>query len=180
MSDTTLPAGLTAGVWDIETTHSSVGFTVRHLGLSKVRGRFNTFGGSVTVGNSVDDVRVEATVDFGSIDTGNAQRDGHLRGGDFFEADAHPEMRFVSTGVSGASLRGELTIMGTTRPVEFDLEVHGVTTDGRGVTRAGFTASGHIHRSEFGVAFNAPLGLDGMLISDKVAIELEVQAVPRA
>lgn len=179
MSETTVPAALTAGTWDIETTHSSIGFTVRHLGLSKVRGRFNTFNGTVTVGSAPGDVVVEATVDFGSIDTGNPQRDGHLRSGDFFEADAHPTMTFRSTAVTDRSMQGDLTIKGITRPVTFDLEVHGVTTDARNVTRAGFSASGTISRSEFGVAFNAPFGLDGMMVSDKVAIELEVQAVPR-
>ena len=177
MSDPTTPT-LPAGTWTIEPTHSSVGFTVRHLGMSKVRGRFNTFNGTVTAGEAGGPVAVEATIDMASVDTGNTARDGHLRGTDFFDVDTHPTMRFVSTAVSASSLQGELTIAGVTRPVALDLEFHGVTTDGRGITRAGFSAAGQIHRGEFGISFNAPLGLDGMIISDKVALELEVQLVP--
>ena len=175
---TTQPTELIAGTWTIETAHSEVSFTVRHLGLSKVRGRFNTFAGTVTISADRLASAVHAEIDLSSIDTNNPQRDGHLRSTDFFDLAAHPTMTFVSIAVTETSLRGELTISGITKPVELDLEFHGVTTDGYGVTRAGFSATGQIRRSDYGIDFNAPVGLDRMLISDKVTVELEIQAVP--
>ena len=175
---TTESPTLTAGSWAIEPMHSECGFTVRHLGMSKVRGRFNTFSGTVTIGPDLTTASVEATIDLSSVDTNNPDRDGHLRSGDFFNADTHPQMTFVSNSATEDTLAGDLTINGVTRPVELDVEFHGVAVDGYETTRAGFSASGTIKRSDFGVDFDAPLGLDGMLISDKVAIELEIQLVP--
>ncbi|MEM8705221.1 MAG: YceI family protein [Actinomycetota bacterium] len=169
---------ITAGTWAIEPMHSEVGFTVRHLGMSKVRGRFNAFSGSATVDADLTSAQVEATIDLSSVDTNNADRDGHLKSGDFFNAETHPQMRFVSTAGTADSLVGELTINGITKVVELDVEFHGVAVDGYEMTRAGFSAAGTIKRSDFGIDFNAPLGMDGMLISDKVAIELEIQLVP--
>lgn len=167
--------GLTTGTWTIDPAHSEVGFTVRHLGLSKVRGRFNSFSGTVEVADDPTASTVSASIDLSSVDTNQPDRDQHLRSTDFFGVDANPRMTFTSTGVSPDTLVGDLTINGVTRPVELDLEVYGVTVDGYGVTRAGFGATGAISRSDFGIAFNMPVGLDGMLISDKVTIELEIQ-----
>lgn len=169
---------LHAGSWTIEPAHSSVGFTVRHLGLSKVRGQFNSFSGSVEIADEQLDSTVEASVELSSIDTNNADRDGHLQSTDFFGVENNPRMTFVSTDVSASTLTGDLTINGITRPVTFDLDFHGVVVDGYGVTRAGFSAEGRIFRSDFGIDFNMPVGLDGMLIGDKIDIELEIQAVP--
>lgn len=169
---------LTAGTWNIEPAHSSVGFTVRHLGLSKVRGQFNTFSGVVTIAEDQSASSVSATVDLSSIDTNNADRDGHLQSTDFFGVENHPQMTFVSTSVSESSLTGDLTLNGVTKSVTLGLDFHGVAVDGYETTRAGFSAEGEILRSDFGIAFNMPIGLDGMLISDKVGIELEIQAVP--
>lgn len=174
---TTAPT-LTAGTWAVEPMHSEVGFSVRHLGLSKVRGRFNTFSGTLTIAEDATASAVEATVDMSSVDTNNADRDAHLLSTDFFNAEAHPQMSFRSTSVSADSLDGELTINGITKPVSFDLEFHGVAVDGYETTRAGFSASARIHRSDYGIDFNAPLGVDGMLIGDKIDIDLEIQAVP--
>lgn len=174
---TTTLAGLTAGTWEIDPSHSEVGFTVRHLGLSKVRGRFKTFSGTVTVAENPVASSVAASIDLSSVDTNNETRDGHLQSADFFNAERNPTMTFVSTGVTEESLTGDLTINGVTKPVTLDLEFHGVAVDGYEATRAGFTASGQISRGDFGIEFNAPLGVDGMLIADKVAIELEIQAV---
>lgn len=176
-TDTQTPT-LTAGTWTIEPMHSDVGFSVRHLGLSRVRGRFNTLSGTIEVAEDLTASSVQATVDLSSVDTNNADRDGHLRSTDFFGAEAHPQMTFVSTSVTSDVLTGNLTINGVTREVEFALEFHGVAVDGYETTRAGFSASGQIKRSDFDIDFNMPLGLDGMLISDKVDIELEIQAVP--
>ena len=182
MTDTTATTAptLTAGTWTVEPMHSEVGFSVRHLGLSKVRGRFNSFRGTLTIGDDATASAVEATVDMASVDTNNADRDGHLLSTDFFNADAHPQMTFRSTTVTADTLAGDLTINGTTKPVSFDLEFHGVAVDGYDTTRAGFSATTRILRSDFGIDFNAPLGVDGMLIGDKIDIALEIQAVPAA
>ncbi len=169
---------LTEGTWNIEPAHSSVGFTVRHLGLSKVRGQFNEFSGALEISADRLASSVQAVVELSSIDTNNADRDGHLQSTDFFGVENNPQMTFTSTSVTESSLTGDLSINGTSKEVTFDLEFHGVAVDGYGVTRAGFSATGEILRSDFGISFNMPIGLDGMLINDKISIELEIQAVP--
>lgn len=169
---------LQEGTWNIEPSHSEIGFTVRHLGMSKVRGRFNSFSGSLTVGPDATASSVKAEVELSSVDTNNQDRDNHLKSSDFFNAEQNPKMEFVSTAVTNNQLSGDLTINGITKPVTLDMEAHGVAVDGYETTRAGFSATGSIKRSDYGIDFNAPLGLDGMLISDKVDIELEIQAVP--
>lgn len=171
---------LTSGTWTIEPAHTEVGFTVRHLGLSNVRGRFNRFEGEVEIDADLATASVTARIDMSSIDTNNADRDAHLRSGDFFDAESSPEMVFVSRRATADTLVGDLTIAGVTKPVELEVEFHGVAVDGYDVTRAGFSASGTIRRSDWGIDFNAPLGMDGMLVSDKVRIELEVQLVPKS
>ena len=178
IANATKASSITAGTWNIDPAHSEVGFSVRHLGLSKVRGRFNSFAGTVNIAEDQLASSVEATIDLASVDTNNAQRDGHLQSADFFNVEASPQMVFRSTAVTTDSLVGDLTINGVTKPVTLDLEFHGVTVDGYETTRSGFSASGQISRSDFGIAFDAPLGLDGALIGDKVTIDLEIQAVP--
>ena len=143
-----------------------------------MRGQFNAFDGTVTIAEDQLASSVSATVELSSIDTNNADRDGHLQSTDFFGVENNPQMTFASTAVSASTLAGDLTINGVTKPVAFDLEFHGVTVDGYGVTRAGFSAEGQILRSDYGIDFNMPVGLDGMLIGDKINIELEIQAVP--
>jgi polyisoprenoid-binding protein YceI len=175
---TTPTLGLTAGTYTIDAAHSEVGFTVRHLGLAKIRGRFDWFDGTVTIADDPLESSVVAHVDLRSVDTNNSVRDENLCGSDFFSVDAHPVMTFVSTEVTETSLRGDLKIKGVTRPVALALEFNGVAVDNYGVTRAGFSATGEIRRSDFGIEFNAPLGIDGMLISDSVRIELEIELVP--
>ncbi len=175
-------ATLIPGTWVVEPAHSEIGFTVRHLGLSKVRGRFNAFTGSVQVGERLEASAIEAEIDLASVDTNNDQRDEHLRGTDFFDTDAHPRMTFVSTtivndGESG-TIAGNLTINGITKAVELETEFFGVGVDPYGVTRAGFSASTAISRKDFGIDFNVPLGGDKVLIGDKVSIDLDVQIVP--
>ena len=173
---------LTPGTWTVEPQHSSIGFTVRHLGLSKVRGQFNRFSGQLEIGDDQLASSVEATIDLASIDTNNPDRDGHLQSTDFFSVEDHPEMRFRSTGVRADGgdyvVDGELTVNGVTKPVALDLEFHGVATDPYGTTRAGFSATGQISRNDFGIDFQVPLDAGRVLVGDKVAIELEVQAVP--
>lgn len=173
-----------AGTWDIDPVHSDVSFVVRHMMVSKVRGRFEQVSGEIVTGDSIEDSRVAATIDVSSISTGNEQRDGHIRSADFFEVETHPEWTFASTGVIAKGdeyvLAGDLTIKGVTKPVELDLEVNGFGPDAYGGTRAGFTAAGSINRSDFGVDIAMPMESGGVVVGEKVRIELEIQAVLRA
>ncbi|WP_028931719.1 YceI family protein [Pseudonocardia asaccharolytica] len=176
--------GYVAGTWDIDPAHSDVSFTVRHMMVSKVRGRFGAFSGEIVTGDDLRSSTVTATIDATSIDTNNDQRDGHIRSADFFDVANHPEWTFRSTGVRADGqdhvLDGELTIKGVTKPVTLDLEVGGFGADAWGGTRAGFTATTTINRNDFGVDIAMPLDGGGMVVSDKVQITLEIQAVLRA
>src|SRR5215217_2606939 len=131
---TATPTELVAGTWTIDPSHSEVGFTVRHL-MTKVRGQFETFEGSVTTSDSLEDTKAEATVDLNSVNTRDAQRDGHLRSGDFFDVENHGPMTFTSTSFDGTSATGVLTIKGVSNPVELDVEFLGIEKDAYGNTR---------------------------------------------
>ena len=173
--------GYIAGTWTIDPAHSEVGFTVRHLMVSKVRGKFKAFAGELVTGVDPQASSVRATIDLASIDTGNADRDAHVRSADFFDTESNPTMSFVSTGVrangSDYVLDGELTIRDITKPVSLDLELGGFGPDPYGGTRSGFTATGDIKRSDFGVDFNAVLETGGVVLSDKVTLTLEIEAI---
>ncbi len=175
-TNTTATPGLVAGTWTIDPSHSEVGFTVRHL-MTKVRGLFESFEGTVTTGDSLADTRTEATIDLNSVDTRDAQRDGHLRSADFFDVENSGPMTFVSTSFDGSSASGELTIKGVTRTVELDVEYLGVDKDAYGNTRIGFEATTEINRKDFGVDFDIPLDGGKLLVGDKVNITLSIQAV---
>ena len=179
---TSIP-GYVTGTWDIDPVHSDVSFTVRHMMVSKVRGRLGTFSGEIVTAPEFTDSTVTATVDATSVDTGNAQRDGHLRTADFFTVEDHPTWTFRSTAVRADgddfALDGELTIKGVTRPVTFALEVNGFGPDAYGGTRAGFSAATTINRSDFGVDIAMPLDGGGVVVSEKVQIALEIEAVLR-
>jgi len=180
-TQTTSIPGYVAGTWAIDPVHSEVGFTVRHMMVSKVRGKFTEFSGQFVTGADPLDSTVTATVQLASIDTGNADRDNHIRSADFFEVDAHPVMTFRSTGVrangDGYALDGELTLKGVTRPVTLDIELGGFGPDPFGGVRAGFTAVGEIKRSDFGVDFNAVLETGGVVVGDKITLLLEIEGV---
>lgn len=185
MSTATTPnaalAALTAGTWTVDPSHSMVGFVVRHLMVAKVRGRFTEFTGTITVGENPLESKVEASVAVASITTNDEGRDGHLQSADFFEAEAHPTMTLVSTGIEqrGADyvLHADLTIRGITKSVDFDLEFDGVAQDPWGNTKAGFSAEGEINRKDFGMEWNAALETGGVLVGDKVKIVLEIEAL---
>jgi polyisoprenoid-binding protein YceI len=183
MSTATL-TDLTAGTWNIDTAHSSVAFVARHLGLSKVRGSFKNFSGTIVVAPNHLDSSVSVTIDATSVVTGDDQRDTHLRSADFFDTETHKEITFVSTKVvedgGDFKVHGNLTVHGTTRPVVLDLEFTGVSGDPWGGTRAGFEASTTISRKEFGVEFDIPLDGGGLVVGDKIKIELDVEAVKAA
>jgi polyisoprenoid-binding protein YceI len=180
---TTQIPGYTAGTWDIDPVHSDVSFTVRHMMVSKVRGRLGTFSGEIVTAPEFTESSVTATVDATSVDTGNAQRDGHIRTADFFEVESHPTWSFRSTALRADggdhALDGELTIKGVTRPVTFNLEVNGFGPDAYGGIRAGFSATTTVNRSDFGVDIALPLDGGGVVVSEKVQVALEIEAVLR-
>ena len=166
----------------IDSSHSQVSFTVRHLGFSKVRGRFTGFEGTVRMDPANPaSLEAEGTAEASSITTGESKRDEHLRSADFFAADEHPTLSFKSTGASASgdklTLTGDLTIRGTTRPVELDVTFLGEATDPWGGSRVAFEAKGTINRTDFGLNWNQVLEAGGLLVSEGVEIELEVQAV---
>lgn len=180
---TTIP-GYVVGTWDIDPVHSDVAFVVRHMMVSKVRGRFEKVSGELVTAERLEDSTVTATIDASSITTGNDQRDGHIRSADFFEVEKYPEWTFRSTGIAAKGedyvLTGDLTLKGITKPVELDLELNGFGPDAWGGTRAGFTAKTTVKRSEFGVDIELPMDGGGVVVSEKVGVELEIQAVLRA
>lgn len=181
---TPAPAG-TTGTWDLDPAHTEVGFSVRHLMVSKVRGRFGTFAGSFTIGDTAEESRVEVTVDLASIDTNNADRDAHLRSADFFAVDANPQMTFRSTAVRPDGddwvVDGDLTIVGVTRPFSLQVEAPAVLPQSPfGDTRIGFSATGSLDRRDFGIEWNAPVEGGGVLVGHTVTITLEVEGVRRA
>jgi len=173
--------GYVAGTWSIDPVHSEVGFTARHMMVSKVRGKFRTFSGEIVTGADPLGSSVSAEIDLSSIDTGNEQRDAHIRSADFFEVENYPTMTFRSTGVRQDGdvyiLDGKLTLKGVTRDVELALEINGFGPDAYGGTRAGFSAIGEINRRDFGVNFGAVMETGGAVVSDRITIQLEIEAV---
>lgn len=170
-----------AGTWTIDPSHSEVGFSVRHLMVSKVKGNFESFEGTITIAEDPLQSSVTAEVDLSSINTRDEQRDGHLRSADFFEVETHPKLTFTSTSVEPKGddyvVTGDLSIKGTTKPVVLDLEFNGVHPDPWGGTRAGFSAETEISRKEFGVDFEIPMDGGGVVVGDKIKVLLEVEAV---
>ncbi len=174
--------GLAAGTWTIDAGHSHVGFTVRHLMVSKVRGEFADFAGTIQVTEDVTASSVDATVHAASVNTRDSARDEHLRASDFFAIDQHPTWTLRSTALRATGdrefvLTADLTIRGVTRSVDFDLEFHGVTPDPWGGTRLGLTAETTINRKDFGVDWNLPVDGGGVVVGDKVTITLEIEAI---
>jgi polyisoprenoid-binding protein YceI len=168
--------------WNFDPTHSSVSFVVRHMVVSKVRGRFAKWSGSIELDPAnLSDSSVDVTIDVASIDTGEVQRDAHLKSGDFFEAEKHPSIAFKSKKVaaSGTDLKitGDLTIRGTTKEVALDGEFLGSGKDPWGGTRMGFSAKGSIDREQFGLTWNAALETGGVLVGKKIELEIDVELV---
>jgi len=172
--------------WNIDAAHSTIGFSIRHMVFSKVRGRFLKYTGAIQLDDGdLATSWVEVSIDAASIDTGTAQRDNHLRSADFFDVEKFPELRFRSTrveDVGGGRLRviGELTIRDATREVALDAEPAGRGIDPWGNERIGFVAKTSIDRKDFGLAWNQLLEAGGVLVGDRVDLELDVQAVSAA
>ena len=183
MTAATGTAQLSTGTWAIDPVHSTIGFSVRHLMVSKVRGTFDTFSGAVVVAeDGTPSVTAEIAVD--SLDTGNEQRDAHVRSGDFFDVEQYPTASFRSTGVRADGddyvLGGDFTLKGVTKPIELKLEWGGVNPGmGHGEV-AGFEASVVVNRKDFGIDIDMPLETGGAVVGDKVTITLEIEALKQA
>jgi polyisoprenoid-binding protein YceI len=173
---------VTAGTWTIDPSHTEIGFTVRHL-VSKVRGKFETFEGTITSAPDITASTVNVSIDLASVNTGSVDRDAHLRSGDFFNAEENPKMTFVSTGIVAKGgndfvVTGDLTIKGVTKSVALDTEFLGEGGDPWGGTRVGLEATTTISRKEFGIDFNIPVdGADKLMIGDKITINIVAEAV---
>jgi polyisoprenoid-binding protein YceI len=171
---------LPAGTWTVDASHSELGFVARHLMVTKVRGQFKEFEGTVKVGESLSDSQVTAVAQLASVDTGSADRDAHLKSADFFDVENNPTMSFTSAEVTADSLKGDLTIKGVTKPVVFDLEFGGLATDPWGNQKAGFEASAEINRKDWGLEWNVALEGGGVLVSEKIKINLDIQLLKAA
>ncbi|MCG6497163.1 YceI family protein [Kitasatospora sp. A2-31] len=175
-----------SGDWVIDTTHSEVGFSVRHAMVTNVKGRFTEYDGKLSLdGAEPGNSSAELVIKVASIDTNQAQRDEHLRTGDFFAAETYPEIRFRSTSAErlrGDTYRmtGELTIKDTTRPIVLDLDYTGSATDAYGAERVGFEGSAVLDRTDWGLTYNAALETGGVLIGEKVKLSFDISAVRAA
>jgi polyisoprenoid-binding protein YceI len=177
---------MTTNDWNIDAVHSGINFSIRHMVVSKVRGRFAKYAGTINIddGDLTRSV-IDATIDASSIDTGTAQRDAHLRSADFFDAERFPELKFRSKRIERTAddryrVIGDLTIRDVTREVSLDVEYGGQAKDPWGNQRVGFVAKASVDRNDFGLKWNQVLEAGGVLVGDRVDVELEVQAVKAA
>jgi polyisoprenoid-binding protein YceI len=179
VTDRALPS---PGRWTIDPAHSDIQFSVRHLMIAKVRGRFRAFSGLILVGESPEDSFAEATIDAASIDTRDPARDEHLRSPDFLDVEHYPTIRFRTTEVRAGEgdhwrVTGDLTIRSVTSPVQLDVEFGGTAVDPWGNLRAGYLASTEIERDDYGISWNQALEAGGYLVGKTVKVEIEVEAV---
>lgn len=177
-----LPA---VGTYVLDPAHTQIGFAVRHMAVSKVRGRFTTFDGTLVLAEDPTQSTVNISIDATSIDTRDENRDGHLKSNDFFDTENHPKWEFISTRIEAEGptqwkLTGDLTIRGVTKSVTLEASLEGVVKDPYGNHRVGFSANGEIDREDFGVSFNGVMEAGGLVVSKKVSIEIEAEAVYQA
>lgn len=170
--------------WSIDEAHTAIGFKVRHLMITYVKGSFKTFAGSIyTTGRDFTTAEIDFWIDPASIDTGDSKRDEHLKSKDFFEVEKHKEITFNSSTIGKANhdgiheLWGELTMVGITKNVKLDVEFGGIVKDLRGNEKAGFTITGKIDRSDWGLVWNATIEAGGVLVSDEISILCEVELI---
>ncbi len=172
--------------WVIDPTHSEIQFKVKHLVISTVTGAFKTFEGTAeTDGDDLTTASINFSADVASIDTNQAQRDEHLRSGDFFDAENYPKLTFVSTGLEKTGedtykLKGDLTIKGVTNPVVLDAEYGGAMTDFYGQSKAGFEVAGKISRKEFGLTWSATTEAGGVVVGDEIKLVINIQLIKQA
>src|SRR5688572_689068 len=169
--------------WNLDPTHSDLGFKIRHLMIANVSGSFKNFDATVeTIGSDFTTARIQATADIHSISTNNEQRDQHLRTSDFFEAEKYPELQFISTKIEKVDhqtfdLYGDLTMKGLTKPVKLSVEYNVIAKDPWGNERAGFVVTGKINRSDWGINFNNIIETGGLALAEEVKINSEIQMV---
>jgi polyisoprenoid-binding protein YceI len=180
----TVATALPTGTWNVDPVHSSVEFHVKHLGIATVKGKFKEFQGTLEVADG-GAANAYGTVQVASVDTGEPQRDAHLRSADFFDADNLPEIAFrstsiVPTGDDEFDIAGDFTIHGVTRPITLAATLEGTETDPQGNARVGVSATAQINRSDYDMKFNMALGSGNVVVSDKVKILLEISAVKAA
>jgi len=172
----------TPGTYRLDPTHTRADFEARHLMVTKVRGGFTDIAGVIEVAEEPGGSSVTVSIPTEGISSGTADRDAHLRSPDFLDVENHPEMTFRSTSIeprgAGWTLRGELTVRGVSRPVTLDMEFHGVVADPWGNERIAFSASTTIDREDWGLTWNVPLEGGGVLVSRKIKVEIEAQALP--
>jgi polyisoprenoid-binding protein YceI len=178
------PAEL-AGTWDVDASHSTVGFAVKHAVVATTRGKFNVYSGGATIDPSTpENSSIWVEIDAASVDTGNEQRDGHLKSGDFWNAEENPKITYKSTSVrvDGDDIvtSGDLTIGGKSAPLDIVWEFGGIAKDPWGNTKAGFEGSATLNRKDWGISWNAALETGGFLISEKVKLVLEIEANKQA
>jgi polyisoprenoid-binding protein YceI len=183
-ANTNVSLPLAPGHWAVDTNHSSIGFTIRHLGVSKVRGRFTRFDAEVVIGETLETTTINATVEVGSIDTANADRDVHVLSADIIDVAKRPTMVFRSTRVTGAGseyqVDGELTIGDVTRPIALAVELGGIESFPGGPRHAGFEATTEIRRKDFGIDVAMPPGISAVALGDVVKVELDLQLLEPA
>lgn len=175
----------TPAKWVIDPTHSEVQFKVKHLVITTVTGQFGQFSGEATASDDFSDAQVRFEAEIDSISTNNEARDGHLKSEDFFAAQQHPKLSFVSTGITKKGdeefvLHGDMTIRGVTKPVAFDVEYGGTVVDPYGQTKAGFEVKGKINRKDYGLTWSAVTEAGGAVVSDEVRLIANVQFVKQA
>jgi polyisoprenoid-binding protein YceI len=180
MTTATIP-GYKTGTWHVDASHSDVAFSVRHMMVSKVKGKFTTFSATIITAENPTDSSVTAEIDLTSINTSNEQRDGHIKSADFFDVETYPTMTYRSTSVAPDGgdwlVEGELSLHGVTKSVPLKLELNGFTADPYGGQRAGFSATAEINRKDFGIDISMPMDGGGVVVGDKISISLEVEAV---
>jgi len=169
------------GTWTVDAAHSKIGFSVKHMGISTVRGEFTEFEGSLEIADNPADSKVRGTVKTASVDTSEDQRDEHLRSPDFFEAETHPDLTFESTSIEPIDdetyrITGDLTLRGVTNELVLTAEVNGIEAGMDGGERIGLEVTGQLSRGDYGMKFNQALGSGNMLVSDKVKLILDIAA----
>jgi polyisoprenoid-binding protein YceI len=179
---TTTASIVPTGTWTADTAHSSVGFAVKHMGIATVRGEFDDFEGTLEVGEDLSSAKAYGTVKAVSVDTGEQQRDDHLRSPDFFDVAQYPDLTFESTRIEHVDdetfrITGNLTLHGVTKEITLHAEVQGTDVDPWGNERVGLEISGRLSRGDYGMKFNQALGSGNMLVGDKVTLALDVSAV---
>lgn len=171
-----------SGEYALDPSHTEIGFAARHAMVTKVRGSFTDFAGTAATGANVADAKIDVTIQTASVSTGSADRDTHLRSGDFFDVETYPTIGFKSTKVTAVGtdvlhVVGELTIKDVTRPVAIDFEFEGVATDPFGNERVGLSGEVVVNRKDFGLVWNAALETGGVLVSEQVTLTFEVSAI---